>query len=606
MRISIFAKLALTFLVIVAGVVWFLAARAGRELEKSFDALVIEREERMASGIGAEVDLLLNGLESQLSGMAVNQDLKGLLVERGTALSTVGDRALIEYVNDLRAIAGLDRLWVVSVHGILLAESHESAEEPRQYAFGDDFLDPPGTYTDSLMQALSGDTVKKVGVEQIAADSLFVAEVFIPITTYDGLLGRYQVEAVLWGAQQLDTDFMTRASRLAGAELVVESSHFSPLTSLPQGMIDPNLLARLGEGQREISLGNEIYVPATLPFPGSVTESPDSSVTLHLLVPKSDLLERNRRLMEAIFIEAAIGAVVALLFAFLISKSITLPIERLKTAVMGLAAGDLSRRAEVHSLDEVEDLVHAFNMMADDLEHNTRRLVEAEKLTAWREVARRLAHEIKNPLSPIKLSVQNLVRTYGRGDSKNYENTLNETSETILEEVERLRTLADEFSNFARMPKPVLVPTDVSEIVRSAASLYDKAVSGAKIDMKIGSNLPEIMADRDALSRVLKNLLKNAQEAMEGRTGSIEISAEPVRIGGMPWVRISVLDHGVGMDEEALKHSFNPYFTTKRGGSGLGLAIVQSIVSEHGGRIRIASELGKGTLVVLELPGSEG
>ncbi|HDS29713.1 MAG TPA: hypothetical protein ENN67_01580 [Firmicutes bacterium] len=93
---------------------------------------------------------------------------------------------------------------------------------------------------------------------------------------------------------------------------------------------------------------------------------------------------------------------------------------------------------------------------------------------------------------------------------------------------------------------------------------------------------------------------------MEGKSGNIEVNAEKVRIGGMPWVRISIRDHGVGMDEEALKHSFNPYFTTKRGGSGLGLAIVQSVISEHGGRIRIASEPGKGTLVTLDLPGMQG
>ncbi|HDS29473.1 MAG TPA: HAMP domain-containing protein, partial [Firmicutes bacterium] len=471
MRISIFAKLALTFLVIVAGVVWFLAARAGRELEKSFDALVIDREQRMASGIGAEVELLLNSLESQLSGMAENQDLKSLLVERGSSLSSAGDRALIEYVGDLRAIAGLDRLWVVSIQGILLAESHESKQEPRQYAFGDDLINPRGTYTDSLMRALSGETVKKVGVEEIAADSLFVAEVFIPVTTYDGLLGRNQVEAVLWGAQQIDKEFMTRAARLAGAELIVESSHFAPLSSLPEEIIEPGLISGLNRAIREIRLGNEIYVPATLPFPGTESGSSDTEVTLHLLVPKSDLLERRSRLIEAIFIEAAIGAAVALLFAFLISKSITLPVERLKIAVTGLASGDLSRRAEVHSLDEVEDLVHAFNMMADDLEYNTRRLVEAEKLSAWREVAKRLAHEIKNPLSPIKLSVQNLSRIYSRGENENYKKTLDETCETILEEVERLRTLADEFSNFARMPKPVLVPTDITEVIKSAVLL---------------------------------------------------------------------------------------------------------------------------------------
>ncbi len=596
MRISIFAKLALSFLVIVAGVMGFLANRAGFELEKSFDDLVIQRQERMASGFELEVDQLLMGLESQLAGMAIDPALMLQLVE--------GDRSLIDRTRDLRRIAALDRLWVVSPEGVLLAESHKSTGAAEQYAFGDDLLDPPGTYTGTLIRALEGETVWKVGVEEIAADTFFVAEVFMPITIYDGLLGRDQVEAVLWGAQEIDTDFMVRAAGLAGAELIAESPDFDALTSLPEGSIDSELIRTLSLGHREIILDDETYGLATLPFPGTETGSSETPVTLYLLVPKSDLLERRQRLMQAIGIEAAIGAVVALLLAFLLAKTITLPIERLKTAVTGLASGDISRRADVHSRDEVEDLVNAFNTMADDLEVNTRRLVEAEKLSAWREVARRLAHEIKNPLSPIKLSMQNLVRIYGR-DPETYESTLHETSETILEEVERLRTLADEFSNFARMPKPVLMPTDILDVIRGAVSLFEKSGAGAKIELTCPDSLPRVMLDRDAMSRVLTNLVKNAQEAMKGRTGSIDVSVELVGIGGSPWVRIMIRDRGVGMDEEALKQSFNPYFTTKRGGSGLGLAIVQSVVSEHGGRIRIASEVGEGTLVTLELPSKE-
>jgi nitrogen fixation/metabolism regulation signal transduction histidine kinase len=242
--------------------------------------------------------------------------------------------------------------------------------------------------------------------------------------------------------------------------------------------------------------------------------------------------------------------------------------------------------------------------MADDLEANTRRLVEAEKLSAWREVARRLAHEIKNPLSPIKLSIQNLVRVF-RGSPETFESTLNETSETILQEVERLKTLADEFSNFARMPKPALAPTNLADVVRGTVALFDSPGADVTIELDCPADLPAVMMDRDAMSRAFTNLLKNALEAMEGRKGKVRVAAERFRIGHAPWVRVIFLDQGAGMNEEALKQSFNPYFTTKRGGSGLGLAIVQSVVSDHGGRIHIASELGKGTMVTVELPTGE-
>ncbi|MFH1676778.1 MAG: ATP-binding protein [bacterium] len=595
MRISIFAKLALTFLVTVASLVAFLAWSAVRELDKDFSSLVLERETRMERGIGLEVDLLLNGLESQLQGMADNFDLRRRLVDR---LAQPGnDAEIIDRIEELRNIAHLDFLWLVAPDGTLLASGHDPD------SFGYSLLDPGGTYTEHIKEAIDGETVRAVGVESIGAHSIFVAEVVLPVTMTDRFLEREQVIGILWGAKNIDKDFMARAADLAGAELVAVAHDISPLVSWGESgqAVDLSLLDALVQGQNEIVLRNQTYGLATVPFPGSETENPDSSVKLHLLIPKSDLLERKQVMLKGLLIEVVFGAIVAILLAFLIAKSITFPIERLKTAVSSLASGDLSRRVEVHSRDEVEDLVKAFNIMADDLEANTRRLVEAEKLSAWREVARRLAHEIKNPLSPIKLSVQNLVRVYGR-NRDGFEKTLNETSETILEEVDRLKTLADEFSNFARMPKPLLAPTDLAEVLKGVTGLFATPGDKIGVELKIQNDLPALMLDRDAMSRALINLLKNAKESMREGEGKIVVEAKSRNLSGMRWVRIRVIDQGVGMDRDALKQSFNPYFTTKRDGSGLGLAIVQSIISEHGGRIRIESEPGKGTIATIELP----
>jgi signal transduction histidine kinase len=598
MRISIFAKLALTFLVIVAGLVIFLSVSAAMELDQSFAALVKDREDRVARGIGLEVDLLLSELESRLSGMTSNFDFRTSLVDRLAGSVPPGE--LINRIVELRNIADLDYLWLVSPDGILLAAGHDPN------SFGNSLLNPPGTFSDKLVRAISGETIETIGVETISAHSLFVAEVFLPVTMTDRFLGREQIIGVLWGAEVIDADFIARSADLAGAEIVAVAPGVLPLASWHDSdeSIDPELLTALENTTGEISLRCESYQLATLPFPGSDSAGADAPITIHLLIPKSDLLARRRTLVGAMAVEAILGGFVAILFAFLISKSITFPIERLKTAVTALASGNLQRRVEVHSRDEVEDLVKAFNTMADELDTNTRRLVEAEKLSAWREVARRLAHEIKNPLSPIKLSIQNLVRVY-KGNPAAFENTLSQTSETILEEVDRLKTLADEFSNFARMPKPILVSNDVCDVLKGTVALFDKPEIGATIEFSCLDNIPQVMLDRDAMSRVFTNLIKNAVEAMQGRQGKIKIEVTQLKSGYLRGARITIADQGVGMDTESLKQSFNPYFTTKRGGSGLGLAIVQNIVSEHKGRIRIDSEVNKGTVVTLELPAAQ-
>ena len=595
MRISIFAKLALTFLVTIAGLVTFLALSAAQELEQSFAALVQDREERVASGIGLEVDLLLDELESRLIGMKDNPDFRNSLIDR--LEGTAPERELIARAGELRNIADIDYLWLVSPTGILLAAGHD------ENAYNDDLLDTPGSYTENLRSALDKEIVRTIGVETIYAKSDFLAEVYLPIVTYDRFLGQERVDGVLWAAERIDPDFISRSADLAGGEIVAVATGVRPIASWlgPDDTVDPGLLSELSSGQNELVIDGTTYQIATQPFPLSGSETADSSAVLHLLIPKSDLLARRRALLGAILLEAVLGGIVAILLAFLIAKSITFPIERLKTAVTALASGDLSRRVDVHSGDEVEDLVRSFNTMADELDANTRRLVEAEKLSAWREVARRLAHEIKNPLSPIKLSVQNLNRVY-RGNPDTFDKTLEETSETILEEVDRLKTLADEFSNFARMPKPVLSPNDICDVLRGSVALFDKPEIGAHIELDVAKDIPEVMLDRDAMSRVFTNLIKNAVESMEGRKGGIRIIVRNLLMGNSPWVRVIIADQGIGMNPDAIKQSFNPYYTTKRGGSGLGLAIVQNVVSEHRGRIRIESEPEVGTTVTLDLP----
>jgi len=601
MRISIFAKLALTFLVTIAGLVVFLGVSAAKEFDHSFAALVQDRGETVESGIRLEVNLLLDEVGSRLSGMEENFDFRNSLIDRLEERSPKDE--LIERIVELRNISALEYLWLVSPDGILLAAGHDDK------AFDDNMLDPGGETNERLSRAINGETVRAVDVETISAKREFVAEVYLPVTKYDRFLEREQVIGVLWGAQKIDNTFITRAANLANAKIVAVAPDVNPIASWLDSseILDPAILESIIGGSGEITLDGDAFQIATLDFPGSEPESTSQAAVLHLLIPKSDLISSRLTLLRSILVELGFGGLVAILLAFLIAKSITFPIERLKHAVTAMASGEMTGRVEVHSRDEVEDLVKSFNTMADELDTNTRRLVEAEKLSAWREVARRLAHEIKNPLSPIKLSIQNLNRVF-RGHPEAFETTLKDTSETILEEVDRLKTLADEFSNFARMPKPVLIPNSVADILRGSVALFDKPEIGVKIEFDCPDDLPMVQLDRDAMSRVFTNLIKNAVEAMvDGKTktireGGIQVKVLEVQSGNAPWVQVRITDHGVGMDQVAIKQSFNPYFTTKRTGSGLGLAIVQSIVSEHRGRIRIDSEVGKGTMVTVELP----
>ncbi|HEX9745567.1 MAG TPA: ATP-binding protein [bacterium] len=595
MRFSIFTKLALTSLVIIAGLVGFFAYRTSLELERNFAELVHDREQTVEVGIGREVESLLSNLEHQLRTIS-DEELHQRIVEF-LNLGDITRDTLIDRTNFYRNVANIDRLWVISPDGILLASGHPP------HPFGDDLFANEESYTEKLNRALEGETVKSIAKESIFTEDIFVAEVFLPVTDYDNFLGVEQVDGIIWGATVIDKAFIEGAAQLADAEIIAVAPNAEPLTSFDEESepLSPEILSVLESGGNEIDYHGTVYALTTIPFPGTDISDETSSIKIHLLVPKSDLIQRRSSLLRRILIDSIFGGVVAILLVFIIAKSITLPVEQLKDGVARLASGDLSIRVRATSRDEVEDLVNAFNSMADDLDANTRRLVEAEKLSAWREVARRLAHEIKNPLSPIKLSIQNLLKVYRANPSK-FENTLDETGETILEEVDRLKTLADEFSNFARMPKLVLGPCDIAEVIKGAVALHQKSESGIDVKLDLDEDLPRIELDRDAMSRVYTNLLKNARESMDSGGGTIAISGSVVRHGGRNWVQIRLRDEGVGMDEDSIKQVFNPYFTTKRGGSGLGLAIVQSIIADHGGRIRIASEIGKGTIVTVELP----
>jgi two-component system nitrogen regulation sensor histidine kinase NtrY len=224
-------------------------------------------------------------------------------------------------------------------------------------------------------------------------------------------------------------------------------------------------------------------------------------------------------------------------------------------------------------------------------------LIRAQKVAAWREVARRLAHEIKNPLTPIQLSAERLRRHFGGAPAPS-KALLEDCTSTIVGEVESLKGLVDEFAQFARMPSPRTVPTDLAALITDTLALYNGIFSAVTIEHRF-AGLPLVRLDPEQIRRVVINLVDNAIEATE-RKGHIVVEAALDEANHV--VHVVVADDGPGIPPSEREKLFLPYYSTKRRGSGLGLAIVRRIIAEHGGSIEVADNEPHGTRFTIDLP----
>lgn len=225
-------------------------------------------------------------------------------------------------------------------------------------------------------------------------------------------------------------------------------------------------------------------------------------------------------------------------------------------------------------------------------------LIKAQRAAAWQEVARRIAHEIKNPLTPIQLSAERVLKKYKSGD-KDLDDILEPCIQTVIQEVKGLKRLVDEFSRFARMPEAQPVANDIHRIIEESITLYRTSHRGLTIDQNFGPDVPTIKVDSEQMKRVFTNLIENAVESMDNG-GRIAISTSYDT--NLKAVRIEVADEGVGVSPEEKDKLFLPYYSTKQEGSGLGLAIVNRIIADHSGYIRIEDNVPHGTKIVIELP----
>jgi two-component system nitrogen regulation sensor histidine kinase NtrY len=399
---------------------------------------------------------------------------------------------------------------------------------------------------------------------------------------------------IVRGGFRVDADLLGELSDLMGAEVALRetargrwvSRAGSPLAEAPASF-DP--AAREGT----TTLAGTDYRWASAPLGPSLWEV---VAVRHTLL--AEVTGGVRRLTLEV---AALALLAALATALVLSGRIAGPVRELAARARGVAAGDLEASAvAVDAPDEVGDLARAFASMTAELRTSRERLVQAERVAAWREMARRLAHELKNPIFPIQLSIETLRRALdqdGAADPARFQALFRESSDTILDELRSLRFIVEEFSQFARMPPPRLAPTDLSDLVGRVVALYGARANNVRLDTVLAPGLPMAAMDRDLMGRALGNLVANALEAMpDGGTLTVRTRADG------EGVALEVSDTGPGLTEDQRTRLFTPYYTTKKGGTGLGLAIVQGIVSDHGGRIQVESAPGAGTTFTLILP----
>jgi two-component system nitrogen regulation sensor histidine kinase NtrY len=322
-----------------------------------------------------------------------------------------------------------------------------------------------------------------------------------------------------------------------------------------------------------------------------------------LLVANSlrSYVELKRHIRSSALLVGSGGIVLAILLSSWAAARATRPVVELARAAREVAAGNWNTKVVVSGNDEMAELATSFNRMTAELLTQKERLVQAERVAAWRELARRLAHELKNPLFPLQLTVENLVRAREQSPEQ-FDEVFRESAATLLSELANLKGIVGRFSEFSKMPHPQLQPVRASELVRGVAQLFQaqlRAPGRAAITCKLelDEGLAPIAADAELLHRAISNLVLNAMDAMpQGGTLTLRTRGDDGK------AIIEVSDTGSGLTPEECERIFTPYYTSKHHGTGLGLAIVQSVVSDHGGRITVHSEPGHGTAFLIEFP----
>jgi len=576
--------LAFSLTVIVAvGAVGYIVSLRTREAFAQADQ---ERTSGLVAQFHREFDRRGAEVKTRLERMAASDEVSRIAFDLGRG----GDSS--NYLSEAATLAqqyGLDFLELLGPDGTIISSAQWQAR------FG---------YKEAIPESSSAAFLKKEELSDGNAVGLFAVKT----------LRAGETTLYLVGGERLDREFLQSLATPAGTQLLlyrVGESGFQPqdLTGLDATVVAPEkyrpLLMLAMHDRKEVSA---IVAPTTdrkdSLYMTAIPLSDRAGQVVSVLMigsPRRGLIELQDHIRAVALTVGGLGILLAVAVSLWITGRVTRPIVELADASRKVAAGELNVTVSPHGASgEVAELAEAFNRMTSQLLENRERLVQSERVAAWRELARRLAHELKNPLFPLQLTVENMVKAR-EVMPEEFDEIFRESATTLMAEIQNLKGIIQRFSDFSKMPQPQLQAVKVNEIVERVATLHAPALTNrehpVKMEMQLDSTVPVIAADPELLHRALSNLVLNALDAMpQGGTITMRTLARE------DTVRIEVADTGTGLTKEECERLFTPYYTTKQHGTGLGLAIVQSVITDHGGTIGVESTPGQGATFIMELP----
>lgn len=401
-------------------------------------------------------------------------------------------------------------------------------------------------------------------------------------------------DLLVWIGQAINQD----VNLFSGSQLVATSqrdlfdSGLLP-TRTPAAVYRNIALNRLPSYTGDDRLGGFSYLIAAAPVPG---RGRDTILSVPLALRQRELAHELDELNRGVLVGAVLVVMLVAVLGVYVAGRVSTPVARLTRATRQIAAGKLDVRIAADTADELKRLVDDFNMMASTLAAQRDELTRTNQIKAWAEMARQVAHEIKNPLTPMQLSAEHLQRVH-KDQGRPLGDVFDQCIDTILRQVRLLRQIASEFSNYAASPTPQITAVAVSEFLTELIAPYQVPDSNIRMQVTVSPQLFPVAADRTLLSRALTNLLENARQAMPSG-GSITVTAAPE---DATWMKIAITDTGVGMDDTARARAFEPYFSTKTAGSGLGLPNAKRNVELCGGTMILESAPGQGTSITIRL-----
>ncbi|HVG55547.1 MAG TPA: HAMP domain-containing sensor histidine kinase [Vicinamibacterales bacterium] len=419
-----------------------------------------------------------------------------------------------------------------------------------------------------------------------------VEDLVAPRAAAGGVLG-IEDNLMVWVSRLIDQDvnYFSGTTLQATSERNLFASGFLPTRTPAEVQQALQLDREAAVVVREQVAGLNPHLVAAMPLFDTGILTVPLTTRQQEIEQEIDALDRRVLLAALLFILGGAG------IGYSMAERISDPVNRLTRATRRIARGDLDARVAATSSDELGRLVEDFNSMARDLQRQRAELERTNRLEAWAEMARQVAHEIKNPLTPIQLNAEHLRRVHAdRGEP--LAPVLQDCVATILTQVRLLRQIASEFSSFASSPTARPSAVDVPELLEEVVNPYRVGLAERiRFEVDVPSDLPRAQIDRTLIARSLTNIVENALHAMPS-AGVLSVVARATDHR----VRVSISDTGVGMDAEALERVFEPYFSTKASGTGLGLPIAKRNVELTGGTIAVTSERDRGTTVELTLP----